>query len=180
VSVAVHRSLRAPALAITVAVVVASPAIARAADAGVPGELAALEKQLETEQSLALSTTDCAVACRALASMRRAADRLCEVDQNERCAGAKKKVEDAARRVREACPECTAAFSATPAPDSSRDERVSTAQAGAVPSESRRGGCAGCTTATARGSDLAATALGVLLASVLGARRRRRGAHAGR
>jgi hypothetical protein len=132
-------------------------------------ELTTLETNLAREHA-ALSTTDCSTACRALASIRRAADRICALDPDERCVAARAKADDATRRVREACPECAIAFAspeptprppmagapkagaATKAGSAAADaDRVSPATASAPPSESRRGGCAGCTT-TGRGT----------------------------
>ena len=166
---------------------------------GVPGspgaaapkdDLTTLERSL-AEQHDALSTSDCANACRALASIRRAADKICALDPGDRCAAGRAKADDATRRVREACPECALA-SVAPEPKP-RDERamtkggskaaeapqatsdgVPTAQtASAPPSESRRGGCAGCTTTAAAPGDLTGGLLaGLALAYAL--RRRRR------
>jgi hypothetical protein len=50
----------------------------------------------------------CDVACRALASMQRAAEHLCELsgEDDERCSGARTRVRSATERVREACPAC--------------------------------------------------------------------------
>lgn len=54
----------------------------------------------------ALSSGDCALACRALESMERAADHICAIDPGPRCADARAKVGAASRRVQEACPGC--------------------------------------------------------------------------
>lgn len=45
--------------------------------------------------------SDCSVVCRAMASMRRSAARICEIlsDANERCAAARRRVDDAQRRL---------------------------------------------------------------------------------
>ena len=170
------------------------PAVARAQVTSVPGgkdDLTTLEKSL-AEQHDALSTADCANACRALASIRRAADKICALDPGDRCAAGRAKADDATRRVRDACPECAIA-SAPPEPKPRPEERamtkggskaaeapeaspdsVRTAQA-APPSESKRGGCAGCTTTSAAPGDLAGAVLAALaLAFVL--RRRKRSA----
>ena len=175
--------------------VVAAPGIARAQAA--PDDLTTLERSL-AEQHDALSTTDCATACRALASIRRAADKICALDPGDRCAAGRAKADDAARRVHDACPEC--AIAAVPAdkkprpedramskgatkpaeppppPRSSSDEGA-TVQASAPPAESKRGGCAGCTTATRSTEaprDLASGALAALALGFAFARRRRR------
>lgn len=81
----------------------ASPALAQP-----PGEREALEAELAARIE-ALGETlaaDCGAACEALASLRRAAARICELDPGPPCASARDKVADAERRVREACPGC--------------------------------------------------------------------------
>jgi MYXO-CTERM domain-containing protein len=173
------------------------PAVARAQVTSAPAaaakeDLTTLEKSL-SEQHDALSTSDCATACRALASIRRAADKICALDPGDRCAAGRAKAEDATRRVRDACPECAIA-SAPTAPAPGKEERamtkggtgskaaespaatspdMATAQSG-PPSESKRGGCAGCTTTSAAPGDLTGGALaGLALAFALARRRRR-------
>jgi MYXO-CTERM domain-containing protein len=97
----------------------------------------------------ALGTNDCTVACKAFSSMRRATDRLCEIDPGSACAEAKSKLEDARRRVRASCPMCAVdeepkpktEAPPPPAPPPARAEAVT---ASAPPAESKRGGCAGC------------------------------------
>lgn len=144
-------------------------------------EIATLEQNLASEQA-ALSTTDCATACRALASIRRAADRICALDPDERCASARARADEATRRVRDACPECAIASAPPqPAPPMARpatkgvspaaaEDAVLTAQS-APPSESKRGGCAGCTTSGTSPGDLGSGAL-ALAALALAMRRR--------
>lgn len=149
-------------------------------------ELTTLEKNLASEHA-ALSTEDCATACRALASIRRAADRICALDPDERCVAARAKADDAARRVHEACPSCAVATvpvqpappmakpaskGGRPASEPDRDEeRVSTASANAPPAESRRGGCAGCATSGAPAGDVGALALALGALAVVMRRR---------
>lgn len=150
-------------------------------------EITTLEKQLASEAT-ALSTAECTSACRALASIRRAADKICVLDPGERCTAARAKADDAARRVRAACPDCAIASppGATPAPPppapiaeekpadmSPPAKGGSTATANAPPSESKRGGCAGCATTKATHGDLAGVAL-VVVALFRMLRRRRR------
>jgi hypothetical protein len=168
------------------------PAVARAQVTTGPAakeDLTALEKSL-TEQHDALSTSDCATACRALASIRRAADKICALDPGDRCAAGRAKAEDATRRVRDACPECAIA-TAPPSPAPGKEERAMTkggsgskaaesapapemAVQSAPPSESKRGGCAGCAMASATPGDLGGGVLaGLALAFALGRRRRR-------
>jgi hypothetical protein len=48
-------------------------------------QMVALERSID-EQHDALSTADCAAACRALASILRAADKICALEPGPRCA----------------------------------------------------------------------------------------------
>lgn len=114
-----------------------------AADAEAAAEdAAALEAQLASEHE-ALSTEDCFSACKALASIRRATDRLCALEPGPRCERAREKAAEASARVREACPDCALAAAPTP------DERQPAAAPGAVATEAapRKGGCASCSAA---------------------------------
>lgn len=150
---------------------------ADARDAGTPeDDVASLEKQLREEHA-ALQTQDCVLACRALASIRRAADRICALEPGPRCDDARAKADDARKRVSEACPDC--ALAAAPPTDDERRaaakpapapaERVETAGTESAP---RRGGCASCTTTgAAPGGDLAVVLLGAWAASRLARRR---------
>jgi len=101
----------------------------------------------------ALSSSDCITACQALGSMRRAAERICKLVPGPPCDKANARVEESAKKVREACPTCATAFAggaekperaeAKPAPQ----ESVQTAggSANAPPAAERgRGGCASC------------------------------------
>lgn len=186
------RSRLAVAIAAAGALTIVSAAGSVCAQ-GAPGaqggkeDLTTLEKSL-AEQHDALSTTDCVTACRALASIRRAADKICALDPGDRCAAGRAKADDATRRVHEACPECAIAstpFEPTPRPEeramtkggsgskaaeSPPSPDVETVQS-APPSESKRGGCAGCTTTSAAPGDLAG---GVLAALALAFALRRR------
>jgi hypothetical protein len=121
------------------------------ADAGAGGEedVASLLNQLTQEWS-ALSTQDCVTACKAYASIRRAADRICGLEPGPRCDDARTKADDAQRRVQAACPDCQVA-AARPKEDEFRAVQrapSADANAGAVESESapRKGGCASCST----------------------------------
>jgi MYXO-CTERM domain-containing protein len=167
-------------LLVALALFSSSPAFAQITS-GPKDDVTALEKKL-TEEHAALSTADCATACRALASIRRAADKICALEPGERCEAGRAKAKDATRRVREACPECAIASGPPkPAPPTEREERAMTkggaasadaVPASAPPSESKRGGCAGCTTAPTSPGDLTTAALAfTALALVL--RRRR-------
>ncbi|CAN5913641.1 hypothetical protein BH11MYX4_BH11MYX4_62180 [soil metagenome] len=156
------RSSSALALAV-VAVLSLTAGVARA------DEIDDLEKSLAQEQT-APSTSDCSAACRALASIRRAADKICAIEQGPRCAAAHAKSEDATRRVRDACPQCAIASAAPdappnkpavapvmPAPESRQQESARTASA--PPAESTRGGCASC---HASGASLGESTTGAL------------------
>lgn len=156
-------------------------------------EITTLEKELAS-QATALSTADCTSACRALASIRRAADKICALDSGDRCAAARAKADEATKRVRAACPDCALASapggalpSPPPAPatepkpadvpakggGAKKGDDVEATTASAPPSESKRGGCAGCATTKATHGDLAGVAL-VVAALVRMLRRRRR------
>jgi hypothetical protein len=58
---------------------------------------------------VALSTDSCGVACKALASMKRATEHLCELstDDPASCDDARARLDRATARVREVCGECT-------------------------------------------------------------------------
>ncbi len=175
-----RRVLRFVRRVAVVVAVVAVPARAAAADAGTGDEAEDLARSIAS-QAEALSTDDCAAACKALASMRRATDRLCSLDAGRRCADARARLDDASRKVRAACPTCEVAMPAPPedkpsvvhapakggAPPPAAPEAAS-----APPSESRRGGCAGCSGASG-GTD-AGTIVAVVTALVTLARRTRR------
>jgi hypothetical protein len=196
---AVTRSSRLPvALAVAGALVVGTWSGSAHAQAA-KEDLTTLEKSLD-EQHDALSTSDCATACRALASIRRAADKICALDPGDRCVSGRAKADDATRRVREACPECAIATApseprredramtkggtsqkATKASEDPGASPVSTPTAqSAPPSESKRGGCAGCTTTRGGPGDLAGGALAVLALALVVSRRRSRAQRASR
>jgi hypothetical protein len=97
--------------------------------------------QLEIDRDWAsLQSADCDTACRALDSMRRAADRLCVLEPGDRCTKAQLRVKAATDRVRSTCPACASAQegekAANPPPTPAEEHEA------AAPS--RRGGCAGC------------------------------------
>lgn len=103
-----------------------------------------LAKQLNEEHA-ALSTQDCVTACKALASIRRAADKICVLEPGARCADARAKADDAQRRVQAACPDCQVA-AAPPKDDERRVVQTSTtpAEPANAPRTEKRGGCASC------------------------------------
>jgi MYXO-CTERM domain-containing protein len=120
--------------------------------------------------------SDCTTACRALDSMRRATDRICEIEPGDGCARAEATLRRTAARVRAACPECAA----------TRDNKAPAGTVAVTPNapappppaaeyaavERKQGGCSGCTTSGQ--SD--APPFFVVLAAVAGwaIRRRRR------
>jgi len=151
-------------------------------------ELTTLERDLAREAD-ALSTSDCAVACRALASIRRAADRICALDPDTRCAAARAKAAEAAEAVRRACPACAIDPAPTPTPTptpmakpvpqqeharKADDGESSVSTASAPPAESRRGGCAGCAVVTSSPIDARAAGLAIAALALLAVRRLRR------
>lgn len=151
-------------------------------DAQVEAEIASLEAQIArgAGQVEALASEGCAVACQALGSMRRSADRLCGLEQGPRCAGARGKVREAEERVRVACPSCSVAGEPTPVARADLDDKPRPAPAAPAPSQMeavavRRGGCAGCEIGgeAPGGAGLLALAAGLALVA---ARRSRRGA----
>ncbi len=146
-------------------------------------EITDLEKSMAQEHS-ALSTSDCSAACRALASIRRAADRICAIEPGPRCSAAHAKSDDATRRVRDACPECAIASVApepppttpattpvTPAPPRAGQSEERVQAASAPRSESGRGGCASC---HASGASLGEATTGVLAVLALAGLLRRK------
>ncbi len=80
-----------------------SPAVARKADA--KPTTPAPESMSSASGS---AETPCQGACRAYASMQRAASRLCELagKENDRCAAAQGRVERATQHLKSACPVC--------------------------------------------------------------------------
>jgi MYXO-CTERM domain-containing protein len=155
-------------------------AFAQASD---PGGADALVVEIDRDYAVAQGG-DCATACKALDSMRRAADRLCQLDPGDRCAKARQKVSDATARVNASCPSCAQPTSNAVAGGAGQPPAAPPAPAEASgPSESKEavaqesaprkgGGCAGCTSAP--GGDGLAVVLGVGGLVLLGARRRRR------
>ena len=110
------------------------------------------------------STQDCATACKALDSLARAAQHICEVAPDQ-CEAAKARLKNASDRVHAACPTCEVRAEATRAAPTS--ETVAVAQS--APSR----GCAGCAISGTKG-DAGLAALAILLLAGIGWRRRRR------
>ena len=144
------------------------------ADAGAVDDIQALERQL-TEEHAALSTADCNAACRALASIRRATEKICTLEPGPRCDSARDKAADATRRVRDVCPDCIIPAPPEPAPSPERavtgtaDHRV---PASAPYEAEARGGCRSCAS-TGEGpmNDLGAIVLAVFAVVRLAGRR---------
>ena len=140
-------------------------------------DVESLLKQLNDEHA-ALSTQDCVTACKAYASIRRAADKICGLEPGPRCADAQAKADDAQRRVQAACPDCHVA-SAPRKEDEYRATGATGAKDDAPAEESRsaprKGGCASCSTPGERPTgDLGVMVVGALaLARVLRKRQRR-------
>src|SRR5689334_15517917 len=89
----------------SILVALAVPGRAAAQDGGAPDPVAAIEVEID-RAAAHLSGEGCPIACTALVSMQRAADRLCALDPGPRCAAARGRVREATRRVREECPSC--------------------------------------------------------------------------
>ena len=143
------------------------------ADAGETNDVRALEQAL-AEEHAALSTADCNAACRALMSIRRAADKICALEPGPRCSSAREKADEATRRVRDACPDCVIASipQPTPAPERATTETADRSYPASAPSEKATGGCRSCS-ATGSGPtlDLGAIALAAFAAVRLAGRR---------
>lgn len=78
----------------------------RPADSGAPGEIKA--QRLGEGSDEGGSRNVCEIACRALSSMQRSADHVCELssEEDERCSRAKSRVSQASERVRAHCTAC--------------------------------------------------------------------------
>lgn len=76
--------------------------------AGAGADTLAWQELERAEQELQSAAGDCGTACRALASMERAAERICTLlsEEHQRCATARDRVRTARRRVERGCGEC--------------------------------------------------------------------------
>jgi hypothetical protein len=143
-----------------------SSAYAQSRDAGTDADALAAEIDRAWAQ---LQSNDCDTACRALDSMRRATERLCEMDPGDRCARARQKLADATARVRNACPSCPEATGRMFAPESEKAQEAPPppASSPAVAEETvqkKNGGCGGCAIgSTYGGAPGAAWLLGLAL-----------------
>jgi len=87
---------------------VAAPSAGTAGQAPVAPEIAGARGEMDrAERQLSSSLGDCAAACRALASMERAADHLCALESGPECSHARERVEAARERVRSTCGGCS-------------------------------------------------------------------------
>jgi MYXO-CTERM domain-containing protein len=145
-----------------------------------PTQLDTLERELD-EENAALSTdlgaSDCMAACRALTSMRRAAEKICALSPGPRCEAARAKASAASDRVKKSCPTC-----ATTATEERQDKKekqsppasAPTEAAAPPPAERSKGGCASCTTGASPTSSDLGTAFAAALALSRLLRRKRR------
>jgi hypothetical protein len=103
-------------------------------------------KKAGNDLDKALSTSDCTTACQALGSMRRAAEKLCAITPGPRCDAANARADEAAKRVRDACPDCAIAFRPSPdmKPPATRTVEERDVTRASPKAESGRGGCASC------------------------------------
>lgn len=147
-----------------------------------------LEEELDAAAE-SLDTSRCAVACKALESMRAAADGICRLEPGPRCDRARAKVEASRKKVLVACPDCEAATddrsgvkpenrpappppSIPPTPHRGGDGDTPAGPSPAPPAEPADGACAPCAVGAAdHGSQAGILVLGLVLA--LAARRRR-------
>jgi MYXO-CTERM domain-containing protein len=160
------------ALAIA-ALVVLLPGGAMAQPAVTGTDVDAAQAEVDRDYAAA-QAADCATACLALESLRRATDHLCAIDPGDRCARARQKLADATTRVTSSCPACgehladQPGTAATPPPPPPSPTSANVAEEAQV---SKRGGCAGCaTTGSAGGAFAPLAAVGLAL---LALRRRR-------
>jgi len=122
-------TIRCVAALLWIALLLTTPQVWAQSSAASSSEVDALEAELDKELA-ELSTADCALACAALESMSRSAERICQLAPGARCQAARDKVSSATQRVRDACPDCAAA---THEDDRFRQEQ--TAPAEPTPSE---------------------------------------------
>lgn len=67
---------------------------------------AAREEMTKDERDVEIASSDCQAACKALASLERAADRLCMVAEPQECSDARVRVDRAKRAITEKCGGC--------------------------------------------------------------------------
>ena len=136
-----------------------------------------------TREVESLSVADCTLSCKALASMERSRDRICELSPGTRCEDARKKVAAAHEKVAASCPTCMTQDRPQPAPShdamATAPEPPPASSGTSVQSEHQRGGCASCRVTGERGGDAAGDGALVIMATLAIRRlaRRRRSDH---
>jgi MYXO-CTERM domain-containing protein len=130
-----------------------------------------------------LATSDCGVICSALASMNRAAERICQLAPGPRCDAARAKVAAAQERTRQTCPDCSlyggreqkneVEHEADDLADAEAAPPAPAAAAGPPAEDASSGGCAACTLG-GRQNERGAGLLFLLGIGLAAGRRRRR------
>jgi hypothetical protein len=112
------HAMRLPAVAVAVLVVVgcagseaskatSTPAGAGSSDGEFPQSVVAARGEVdEASHQVDASMSDCQAACKALASLERAANRLCMVAEPQECSDARMRVDRAKRAVTAQCGGC--------------------------------------------------------------------------
>lgn len=157
------------AVAFSATVFLSARAFADGSDAAPPTTEVEELARAVAQSAEALSTHDCVSACNALGSLKRATARLCALDPGPRCTQALSILQDATRRVHDACPQC--ANAALPTAPTESAPPSPTKAATPLTAEHKGGGCAGCSTGHSHGN--LAGALVFALGFILFARRRR-------
>jgi MYXO-CTERM domain-containing protein len=159
------------ALGVLLLMLVPSVVQAQTADAGT--DLAAAQAEVDQDYAQAMAS-DCALACKALGSMKRATLRLCALDPGDRCAAAQQKLQAATAHVRASCPECAEELNEAPIGGKTTTPATADVQVlAAQESVQKRGGCAGCTMTSSARDGALPLGLAVLLGLLLRSRRRR-------
>ena len=182
----------APLAALLLVAGLAAPA--RADDGGAPlapaDEIRALQTEIARDVAV-LATGACDAACQALASMKRAADRLCALDAGPGCVEARARVRDAERHVQASCGACQPPAGVVPSVVVAKPEVVMEKQpaepakpapppaAEAVMAAPPHGGCAGCVVGGEGGATGAGLIAAVGAVAAWARRRRRRRGGAG-
>jgi len=166
--------LRAMRLTVVVAALL-TPSLALAQPTTVPSESEKTWAEVQQQAAQAENTQDCAIACRALESLSRATQHLCDIGP-EHCDEARAKLREATQRVRAACPECAAVRGEQPEPRVMTNAPPTAGgtnadQAVAAESTQRGGGCAGCSASESSG-DLVVPGLAAL--AILASRKKKR------
>jgi hypothetical protein len=84
-----------------------SPASAPSGASEFPASVGAAREEVnKDERDIEIASSDCQAACKALASLERAADRLCMVAEPQECSDARVRVDRAKRAINEKCGGC--------------------------------------------------------------------------